>query len=171
MATKFKIANMSLRENITTVQGKKVIILINKTFKVRTGNYFYFFIPNIYFKEAQKSCWEFYQASQETKLWGLFTMAGIWRRWGGHLFPCWKIDKFNPTLLNIPRWHLEIGILNRSKEFRMKPESLWNSIKKKFCRISNNKRVDILAFAFCIEIGVMLCKVLSDFGISKKTWR
>ena len=39
MATKFKIANLSLKEHITTVQGKKVVNLINRTLKVKTESF------------------------------------------------------------------------------------------------------------------------------------
>lgn len=57
MATKFKIANMCLKEHITTVQGKKLVDLINRTFKVRTGHYKLLYVvlnQAFYFKEAQK---------------------------------------------------------------------------------------------------------------------
>ena len=41
MATKFKIATLVLKEHVTTVQGKKVVNLINRTLKVTTEKSFY----------------------------------------------------------------------------------------------------------------------------------
>ena len=39
MATKFKIATLVFKEHITTVQGKKVVNLINRTLKVKTESF------------------------------------------------------------------------------------------------------------------------------------
>ena len=54
MATKFKIANLCLKEHITTLQEKKVVVdFINRTFKVRNG--IIVLNQTFYCKEAQKS--------------------------------------------------------------------------------------------------------------------